>query len=66
MKADKTGQATKRYLQFLSAGTSDDPIRLLQKAGVDMTSPKPLANLLSYFDSLVGEMEQLLKKQGRL
>lgn len=66
MKADKTGQATKRYLQFLSAGTSDDPIRLLQKAGVDMTSPKPLANLLSYFDFLVREMEQLLKKEGRL
>jgi oligoendopeptidase F len=66
MKADETGQATKRYLQFLSAGTSDDPIRLLQKAGVDMTSPKPLENLLSYFDSLVREMEQLLKKKGKL
>lgn len=66
MKADKTGEATKRYLQFLSAGTSDDPIRLLQKAGVDMTSPKPLENLLSYSDSLVREMEQLLKKQRKL
>jgi oligoendopeptidase F len=66
IKADETGQATKRYLQFLSAGTSDDPIRLLQKAGVDMTSPQPLENLLSYFDSLVREMEQLLKKQEKL
>ncbi|REK59641.1 MAG: oligoendopeptidase F [Geobacillus sp.] len=66
MKTDKTGEATKRYLQFLSAGASDDPIRLLQKTGVDMTSPEPLENLLSYFDSLVREMEQLLKKQGRL
>lgn len=66
MKADKTKEATKRYLQFLSAGASDDPIRLLQKAGVDMTSPEPLENLLSYFDSLVREMEQLLKKQRKL
>lgn len=66
MKADKTKEATKRYLQFLSAGASDDPIRLLQKAGVDMTSPEPLENLLSHFDSLVREMEQLLKKQRKL
>jgi oligoendopeptidase F len=66
IKNDESGQAMKRYLQFLSAGTSDDPIRILQKAGVDMTSPKPLHNLLSYFDSLVREMEQLLKKQGKL
>lgn len=58
--------ATKRYLQFLRAGTSDDPIPLLKKAGVDMMSPKPLNNLLTYFDSLVNEMEQLLHKQGKL
>ncbi|WP_285753689.1 oligoendopeptidase F [Parageobacillus sp. G301] len=66
MKADETGEATKRYLQFLRSGTSDDPIRLLQKAGVDMTFSRPIEDLLSYFDSLVREMEQLLKKQGRL
>jgi oligoendopeptidase F len=66
MKADKTGEATKRYLQFLSAGTSDDPIRLLQKTGVDMTSSKPLENLLSYFDLLVRKMEQQLKMQRKL
>jgi oligoendopeptidase F len=66
MKEDKTGKATKRYLQFLSAGTSDDPIPLLKKAGVDMTSPEPLNNLLAYFGSLVNEMEQILRKQGKL
>ncbi|WP_027409812.1 oligoendopeptidase F [Anoxybacillus tepidamans] len=66
MKEDRTGAATKRYLQFLSAGTSDDPIELLKKAGVDMTSSKPLDNLFTYFDSLVREMEQILRKQGKL
>jgi len=53
-------------LQFLSAGTSDDPIPLLKKAGVDMMSPEPLNNLLTYFDSLVTEMERLLRKQGKI
>ncbi|WP_407649710.1 oligoendopeptidase F [Thermaerobacillus caldiproteolyticus] len=66
IKEDPTGTATKRYLRFLSAGTSDDPIPLLQKAGVDMTSPEPLNNLFTYFDSLVNEMEKILRKQGNL
>ncbi|MDQ0244078.1 oligoendopeptidase F [Bacillus fengqiuensis] len=66
MKEDPTGKATKRYLNFLAAGTSDYPIQLLQKAGVDMTSPKPIEHVLSYFDSLVSEMEQILKKQGKI
>lgn len=66
IKEDRSGTATKRYLQFLSSGTSDDPIPLLKKAGVDMMSPKPLNNLLTYFDSLVDEMEQLLRKQRKL
>ncbi|MCL6587784.1 MAG: oligoendopeptidase F [Anoxybacillus sp.] len=66
IKEDKTGKATERYLQFLSAGTSDDPIPLLQKAGVDMMSTEPLNNVLTYFDSLVTEMERLLRKQGKI
>lgn len=66
MKEDKTGESTKRYLDFLAAGTSDYPIQLLQTAGVDMTSPKPIEHVLDYFDSLVTEMEQILKKQGKL
>ncbi|MCX7884298.1 MAG: oligoendopeptidase F [Caloramator sp.] len=66
MKEDKTGNATKRYLEFLSAGGSDYPIEVLKKAGVDMTSPEPVDNLLKYFGSLVDQMENILKKQGKL
>ncbi|MBB3905822.1 oligoendopeptidase F [Anoxybacteroides rupiense] len=66
MKKDQTGEATKRYLTFLSSGTSDDPISLLKKAGVDMTSPQPLNSLFAYFDSLVNEMEHILRKQGKI
>lgn len=66
MNEDETGGATKRYLQFLSAGTSAEPLSLLKKAGVDMTSPEPITNLLHYFGSLVEEMEQILRKQGKI
>jgi oligoendopeptidase F len=66
MKKDKTGKATERYIQFLSAGTSDDPIDILKRAGVDMTSPEPIHNILNYFQSLVKEMEEILKKQGKI
>lgn len=34
--------AIKRYLEFLSSGSSDYPINVLKKAGVDMGSPKPI------------------------
>jgi oligoendopeptidase F len=66
MQEDPSGKATKRYLDFLAAGTSDYPIELLKTAGVDMTSAKPVEHVLNYFDSLVTEMEQILKKQGKI
>jgi oligoendopeptidase F len=66
MKEDPSGKATKRYLEFLAAGTSDYPIELLKKAGVDMTSPEPTNHVLEYFHSLVMEMERILKKQGKI
>jgi len=66
MKNDKTGEATKRYLQFLSAGTSDYPLNILKRAGVDMTKTKPIEEVLNYFHTLVKQMEDLLVKQGRI
>lgn len=55
-----------RYLEFLKAGSADFPLATLKKAGVDMTSPAAIDNLLAEFDRLVGEMEALLKKSGRI
>lgn len=49
------------YLGFLSGGCSADPITLLRGAGVDMASPKPVEDATALFDSLIGEMEELLK-----
>ncbi|MGP4082452.1 oligoendopeptidase F [Pseudalkalibacillus sp. R45] len=52
--------AVERYLEFLKAGSSDYPIEVLKKAGVDMTSSKPIEEALSVFESVLSEMEELL------
>ncbi len=48
------------YKKFLSAGSSMDPISVLKIAGVDMSTPQPVNEALSYFGELVDEMETLL------
>lgn len=52
--------AVKRYLNFLSSGGSDDPLALLQAAGVDLTSPQPVRDALKVFRTYLEELEQLL------
>ncbi|WP_226666444.1 oligoendopeptidase F [Metabacillus litoralis] len=47
------------YLSFLSSGSSDYPLELLKKAGVDLTSADPIENALSKFRKLVDEFSQL-------
>ncbi len=53
--------AVTRYLEFLSGGSSDYPIELLRKAGVDMETPAPVRDALKVFAELVGRLEELLK-----
>ncbi|WP_251552464.1 oligoendopeptidase F [Neobacillus muris] len=52
--------AVKRYIEFLSAGSSDYPIEVLKKAGVDMNSAEPIKNACKVFEEKLGELEQLL------
>ncbi|MDP4104467.1 MAG: oligoendopeptidase F [Bacillota bacterium] len=53
--------AVNRYIkEFLSAGSSDYPIEVLKKAGVDMSSPEPISNACKVFEEKLNEMEQLL------
>lgn len=52
--------ARRRYLAFLSAGSSKDPLELVRDAGVDMESPQPIESALGQFESLVNELEDLL------
>lgn len=49
-----------RYLDFLKSGGADYPLNTLNKAGVDMTEPKPLEVTLDVFSKLLDELDQLL------
>ena len=49
------------YLGFLKAGGSDYPIEILKKAGVDMSSPKPIQDTMDLFGELLDQLEELLK-----
>jgi len=54
--------AVERYKDFLKAGSSDFPIDVLKKAGVDMTSKDPILQALQVFEEKLTEFETLLNK----
>lgn len=58
--------ALRRYIAFLSAGSSNYPLHILAEAGVDMRSPQPIINALNQFDADVAELERLLAKDYTL
>jgi oligoendopeptidase F len=47
------------YLDLLSAGGSDYPIELLKRAGVDMTTPHPLAATMLRMNRIMDEIEKI-------
>ena len=49
-----------RYLDMLRAGSSDYPIELLKKAGIDMTTSAPVYATIAVFDDLVTQLEAAL------
>ena len=57
---DEGAPARDRYLALLAAGGSDYPLALLQRAGVDLTSPEPVQGALAEFEGAVAEMERLV------
>lgn len=57
--------AQKRYLNFLSSGGSDYSIDLLRKAGVDLSTEKPLLDVIELFNRTLDEMEKLLNEKGK-
>lgn len=57
--------AVERYVSnFLKAGSSDYPIEVLKKAGVDMTTTAPIEEACRVFEERLNELEELLAKQG--
>lgn len=54
--------AVDRYIEnFLSGGSSKDPIDLLKGAGVDMSTPAPVDDALCVFEDYLEKLESLVK-----
>jgi len=53
--------AVQRYMEFLKSGGSNYPIKLLQKAGVDMNTAEPIQSALEVFREALEQMESLLE-----
>jgi oligoendopeptidase F len=49
--------AVGRYLELLKAGGSDHPMRLLQRAGVDLSEPSTVRAVVEQLDGLVTRLE---------
>lgn len=47
-----------KYKQFLSGGSSMDPIDLLKLCDVDMSTPQPVEEALDVFESYLSELEK--------
>jgi oligoendopeptidase F len=58
----RQADATKRYIQFLSAGGSKHPIDLLRDAGIDMTTDAPLELTIRKMNRVMDEIEALIAK----
>lgn len=55
--------AVRPYLEFLSSGCTDDPVSLLKKAGVDLSTPAPVDEAIAVFDQVIAEMEALYETE---
>jgi oligoendopeptidase F len=52
--------AVEDYLGFLKAGNSDYSLNVLKKAGVDLTTPKPVEETFAVMESYIDRLEELL------
>jgi oligoendopeptidase F len=53
--------AVEAYLGFLKSGSSDYPLEVLKKAGVDLTSPQPVEETFQVLASYVDRLEALFE-----
>ncbi len=58
--ADGNARQRDRYVKFLCAGGSQYPLDTLKQAGIDLTTPTPVAEAMHTFASLVDELDTLL------
>jgi oligoendopeptidase F len=56
-------EALNSYMEFIKTGSSDYPINILKKAGIDMTSPEPVEYVTKTFSELIDEFEKLIMEK---
>lgn len=52
--------AVEDYLGFLKSGSSDYSLNVLKKAGVDLTTPKPVEETFAVMEDYINRLEKLL------
>lgn len=57
LAGDKAAAA--RYIDFLSAGSSDYPVEVLKRAGVDMRGPEAIEKTFEVLSGLIDRLERL-------
>jgi oligoendopeptidase F len=63
LQGDK--EAIKKYLTFLSSGSSKYPVDLLKDAGVDMTTSQPFDLTMQKMNRVMDEIEVILKRMKK-
>lgn len=58
---NKGTPAINNYLNFLKSGSSDYPIEVLIKAGVDMNSSEPILAVTRKMNDLLDQLEDLIE-----
>lgn len=58
------GEAIEKYLNYLRAGSSDYPVEVMKKAGVDMTKRDYLDRAFKVFEERLEELEGLLAEDN--
>lgn len=61
LSGDQTALAS--YLNFLKSGSSEYPLDLLKKAGVDLTKPETIKHAMGIFNELVNEFSELMEEK---
>ena len=57
--------AVDAYLTFLASGSSDYPLEVLKKAGVDLSKPEPIQATCDLLARLVDELDALLLEKAK-
>jgi len=57
--------ALERYMEFLSAGSSDYSVELVKKAGVDLTAPEPYRATVQVMNEVMDQIEAILDRQSK-